>query len=93
MSYSWNKYGTSGFFQEISPDDFRQFISDYEKGAYSIQRLSTVSAEVKTYDGQSNSHLGLNEIVIKRKTVIRCTSLHMHRRQTDRKNSAETVSL
>lgn len=57
--------GHLGFFQEISPDNFRQFISDYEKGAYSIQRLSTVSAEVKTYDGQSNSHLGLNEIVIK----------------------------
>lgn len=57
--------GHLGFFQEISPDGFKNFISDYEKGAYSIQRLNTVSAQVTTYDGQSNNHLGLNEIVIK----------------------------
>mgnify|MGYP000500203747 CR=1 FL=1 len=41
------------------------FISDYENRQYSIQELSTVKAMVTTLDGTCNSHLGLNEIVIK----------------------------
>ncbi len=57
--------GHLGFFQEISPDNLDAFISDYEKGEYSIQSLSTVKAAVVTEDGVRDSHLGLNEILIK----------------------------
>ncbi len=57
--------GHLGFFQEISPDNLDAFISDYEKGEYSIQKLSTVKAAVVTDDGSRDSHLGLNEILIK----------------------------
>lgn len=57
--------GHLGFFQEISPDKLDQFIWDYENNQYSIQELSTVMATVITFDGFRNTHLGLNEIVIK----------------------------
>ncbi len=57
--------GHLGFFQEISPENLDMFISDYENRQYSIQELSTVKAMVTTLDGTCNSHLGLNEIVIK----------------------------
>ena len=57
--------GHLGFFQEISPDKLDKFIYDYEAGQYSIQDLSTVRADVTTFDGLHNTHLGLNEIVIK----------------------------
>ena len=57
--------GHLGFFQEISPDKLDSFISDYEDGQYSIQDLSTVKAVVTTSDGLKNTHLGLNEIIIK----------------------------
>lgn len=56
--------GHLGFFQEISPDNLDKFISDYEKGEYSIQELNTVLATVTTADGRRNQHIGLNEIVI-----------------------------
>ena len=42
-----------------------RFISDYEKGEYSIQTLNTVLATVTDRRGTQSSHLGLNEIVIK----------------------------
>lgn len=57
--------GHLGFFQEISPEKLDNFIADYESGNYSIQELSTVKAVVTTPDGQHNTHIGLNEIVIK----------------------------
>lgn len=56
--------GHLGFFQEISPDDFDTFLDDYEKGDYSIQKLSTVMCIVTTMDGLHNKHIGLNEITI-----------------------------
>ncbi len=57
--------GHLGFFQEISPKYLDQFISDYENEQYSIQELSTVKATVTTVGGMENTHIGLNEIVIK----------------------------
>lgn len=57
--------GHLGFFQEISPENLDKFISDYETQHYSIQQLTTVMAKVTTFDGQENTHKGLNEIVIK----------------------------
>lgn len=57
--------GHLGFFQEISPANLDKFISDYESQNYSIQELSTVKAVVNTFDGHQNTHIGLNEIVIK----------------------------
>lgn len=57
--------GHLGFFQEISPHNLDQFITDYENGEYSIQDLSTVSAIVTTTDGRENEHIGLNEIIIR----------------------------
>ena len=57
--------GHLGFFQEISPENMDRFISDYEKGEYSIQTLNTVLATVTDRRGTQSSHLGLNEIVIK----------------------------
>lgn len=57
--------GHLGFFQEISPESLDDFISDYEQGEYSIQKLSTVKATVTTDNGRCESHLGLNEILIK----------------------------
>ncbi len=57
--------GHLGFFQEISPENLDDFISDYQRGEYSIQKLSTVKATVTTDDGRCESHLGLNEILIK----------------------------
>lgn len=59
--------GHLGFFQEISPDDLDVFIDDYENGEYSIQKLNTVQAVIKTDDGLEHKHEGLNEIVIKGK--------------------------
>lgn len=34
--------GHLGFFQEVWPEDFDQFIADYERGNYTIQKLGTV---------------------------------------------------
>ena len=57
--------GHLGFFQEISPDNLDRFIDDYENGEYSIQKLNTVLATIKTNNGHEYRHEGLNEIVIK----------------------------
>lgn len=57
--------GHLGFFQEISPDNLEQFITDFENGEYSLQKLSTVCATVKTAGGYEYSHTGLNEIILK----------------------------
>lgn len=57
--------GHLGFFQEISPENLDIFIEDYENENYSIQELSTVKAIVTTSDDTQNTHIGLNEIVIK----------------------------
>ncbi len=57
--------GHLGFFQEISPDDLERFIDDYENGEYSIQKLNTVLATIRTNNGHEYRHEGLNEIVIK----------------------------
>jgi len=67
--------GHLGFFQEISPENLDKFISDYQSGEYSIQRLSTVEADVITGGGLKSTHAGLNEIVIKGEQSY---SVHLH---------------
>lgn len=56
--------GHLGFFQEIMPDQLDQFIYDYRRGAYSLQRMQTVKAVVE-HDGKSDEFIGLNEIVLR----------------------------
>lgn len=56
--------GHLGFFQEVLPEDFDRFITDYESGSYTIQKLSTVMCTVTAADGMRNCHTGLNEITI-----------------------------
>ncbi len=56
--------GHLGFFQEIWPEDFESFIEDYERGNYTIQKLGTVMGVATDADGNSYTHIGLNEIAI-----------------------------
>ena len=56
--------GHLGFFQEVWPEDFDQFIVDYELGDYTIQKLGTVMGIAKDKDGNTYTHIGLNEIAI-----------------------------
>ena len=57
--------GHLGFFQEISPDKLDDFIFNYTQNMYRLQKLTTVKATVKTEDGATTEHIGLNEIVIR----------------------------
>lgn len=57
--------GHLGFFQEISPDQMDQFLDAYEAGEYTLQNLNTVKATVTTQDKIPNTHVGLNEIVVR----------------------------
>jgi len=57
--------GHLGFFQEIHPDELEDFIFNYNKNKYSIQRLITVQAEIQLNNGETLVHEGLNEIVIR----------------------------
>ena len=56
--------GHLGFFQEVWPEDFDQFIEDYERGNYTIQKLGTVMGIATAADGTTATHIGLNEIAI-----------------------------
>ena len=56
--------GHLGFFQEVWPEDFDQFIADYERGNYPIQKLGTVMGTATDEDGITYTHTGLNEIAI-----------------------------
>ena len=48
--------GHLGFFQEIHPDELEDFIFNYNKNKYSIQRLITVQAEIQLNNGETLVH-------------------------------------
>ena len=56
--------GHLGFFQEVWPEDFDKFISEYEQGRYTIQKLGTVMGIATSKSGRKTTHIGLNEIAI-----------------------------
>ncbi len=56
--------GHLGFFQEVWPEDFDQFLADYERGNYTIQKLGTVMCKATDAEGNTSTHIALNELAI-----------------------------
>ncbi|MGN0708857.1 MAG: NAD(+)/NADH kinase [Anaerovoracaceae bacterium] len=59
--------GHLGFFQEVAPDDVRDFIENYAAGSYSIQTMNGVDIDIRSRSGRHRV-TGLNEMVIRGKT-------------------------
>lgn len=59
--------GHLGFFQEVAPDDVKNFIENYASGNYSIQTMNGVDIDITSKEGHSHV-TGLNEMVIRGKT-------------------------
>ena len=66
--------GHLGFFQEVWPEEFDNFIVDYELGSYTIQKLGTVMGIATTTDGKKDVHIGLNELAV---TGSKSYSIHL----------------
>ena len=66
--------GHLGFFQEVWPEEFDNFIVDYELGSYTIQKLGTVMGIATTTDGKRDVHIGLNELAV---TGSKSYSIHL----------------
>ena len=66
--------GHLGFFQEVWPEEFDNFIVDYELGSYTIQKLGTVMGTAITTDCKKDVHIGLNELAV---TGSKSYSIHL----------------